>query len=218
MSKLTQHTFIFLLISSSFYWLSFNYLDQPIAYFFHQHAQTGISLFLTQFITLLGDARVTLACTLILMAMAINVIRKQPQHRLANILLLTSIAMLIAFFSETALKFLLGRYRPEMLFHQGLYGFHYLTHEFLMTSMPSGHATRAFVLVTGFSLMYKRLAPLFLLIGLLVCLSRLVLGFHFLSDVIIGALLGTYITLWTAKIYFSITSTNLSVITLKPRL
>jgi membrane-associated phospholipid phosphatase len=204
MSKLNRISLLALLFGAGFYSFSFAFLDQPIAhafqYFPHNYLFTSF-----QMLTVLGDSKISYGFIIFSFLISIPTLMRQPQNRLANYLLCAGLAMIIAILAETSLKYLLGRYRPELLFTQGLYGFHYLSHQFLMTSTPSGHATRVFVLVTGFAMVWKRFTPIFILIGLLVCLSRLVLEFHYLSDVVFGGLLGTFLTLWTARMYYSLT-------------
>ena len=57
-------------------------------------------------------------------------------------------------------------------------------------SMPSGHAAGAFAAAVAVGLVHPRLRwPLLLLAGL-IALSRVLLGVHYLSDVIAGAALG----------------------------
>lgn len=217
MSKLNKLSILSLILGSVFYWLSFNLIDQPLAHFFH-HAQYNAYLYnFFQTVTLLGDSRLGGGFIIVSFILAIIILFKQPQNKFANTLLFMGLAMTAAIFTETSLKYLLGRYRPELLFQQGLYGFHYLSHQFLMNSSPSGHATRVFVLVTGASLMMRRLSPIFITLGILVCLSRLVLEFHYLSDVVFGAILGTLVTLWIAKIYYSMTISNSSMAILRSR-
>lgn len=210
MNNLRKTTLLTLIVSSSFYWLSFTFLDKPIANSFHylSHASYFYNFF--EAITLLGSPKLSFAFTLGSFIFAIFVLFRQPQNRLANHLLFMALAMVAAIFLETTLKYLLGRYRPEVLFQQGLYGFHFLSHQFLFNSTPSGHATRFFVFVTGMSLWWRRFSPLFILLGLLVCFSRMLLEYHYLSDVVFGALLGTFATLWISKIYYSLTLSSTS--------
>ena len=57
-------------------------------------------------------------------------------------------------------------------------------------SFPSGHAQTAFAAATYLALLFPRGAVLFLALAALVGLSRIALGVHYPSDVIVGALVG----------------------------
>lgn len=57
-------------------------------------------------------------------------------------------------------------------------------------SFPSGHAQTSFGAAVYLSLLYPRVAPVFLALAFLVGLSRIALGVHFPSDVVVGALAG----------------------------
>jgi undecaprenyl-diphosphatase len=60
-------------------------------------------------------------------------------------------------------------------------------------SFPSGHAMNAFALATVLGLAFPWAASLLALVAASVAVSRVVLGFHFLSDVVAGSLLGALI-------------------------
>ena len=57
-------------------------------------------------------------------------------------------------------------------------------------SFPSGHTITAFAVATPFSLFYPDAAPLLGFGALSVAASRILLGLHFLSDVIAGVAIG----------------------------
>jgi undecaprenyl-diphosphatase len=57
-------------------------------------------------------------------------------------------------------------------------------------SFPSGHTMTAFAVTTPLYLFYPPLLPLLLFAALSVAASRILLGMHFLSDVLAGSLLG----------------------------
>jgi undecaprenyl-diphosphatase len=57
-------------------------------------------------------------------------------------------------------------------------------------SFPSGHALNAFTVATLLSLQFPLLAPSLLVTAGSIAASRVVMGLHFLSDVLAGALIG----------------------------
>jgi len=58
-------------------------------------------------------------------------------------------------------------------------------------SFPSGHTMMAFAVAVSLSLFYPTLAIGLLFCALSIAMSRILLGMHFLSDVVVGALIGT---------------------------
>ncbi len=58
-------------------------------------------------------------------------------------------------------------------------------------SFPSGHTMTAFAVAVPLSMFYPALAIVLLFCALSVAMSRILLGMHFLSDVVAGALIGT---------------------------
>ena len=67
--------------------------------------------------------------------------------------------------------------------------------KYAYASFPSGHATTAFAAAVLLTLWYPRWAGVWLGLAVLVGLSRVVLGSHFPSDVLVGALLGSAVAL-----------------------
>jgi undecaprenyl-diphosphatase len=66
------------------------------------------------------------------------------------------------------------------------------------SSFPSGHAATAFAAATAVGLLHPRLRAPLLALAAMVALSRVYLGVHYWSDVLVGSLLGTAVGLTTA--------------------
>jgi undecaprenyl-diphosphatase len=67
-------------------------------------------------------------------------------------------------------------------------------------SFPSSHAANAFALAVLFARRWRRGAPAFLGLALIVAISRVYLNRHYASDVVFGALLGAAIALAVARL------------------
>jgi undecaprenyl-diphosphatase len=67
-------------------------------------------------------------------------------------------------------------------------------------SFPSGHALLAFCAIPILSEKYPKLKKVWIGIAIIIALSRVYLGFHFLSDVIAGAFIGYLIGFMIVKV------------------
>lgn len=113
--------------------------------------------------------------------------KKQEAYTLLLSFLISGIAVQV-------IKNLIDSPRPHLFFERGQYLF-FIDGVTLTNyhSFPSGHTTTAFAIATVMVLFSKRKnwQLLFLLAASLVGYSRIYLAQHFLSDVIIGAAIGT---------------------------
>jgi undecaprenyl-diphosphatase len=69
-------------------------------------------------------------------------------------------------------------------------------------SFPSGHTMVAFAVMVPLALFYPYLLYTLLFCALSIAASRIVLGMHFLTDVIAGAALGGLIGLWSYLVFY----------------
>jgi len=60
-------------------------------------------------------------------------------------------------------------------------------------SFPSGHSITAFAVAVSVGMFYPDLQAVLLLVALLIASSRIILGMHFLSDVLAGSTIGIFL-------------------------
>ena len=68
-------------------------------------------------------------------------------------------------------------------------------------SFPSGHTITAFGVSISLGTFYPALLPALLFCALSIAVSRILLGMHFLSDVIVGAILGSGLALVSYSVF-----------------
>lgn len=95
------------------------------------------------------------------------------------------------------LKVCLGRARPDLLFSDQLYGFYGFEFKSLYWSCPSGHSITIAAMAAGLGVLIPKYFYAFLIVAVMVALSRVVLYQHYLSDVLVGF----FISLLTVGIY-----------------
>ncbi len=186
--------------------LSMVTIDRPIArwvsgfdpatlHLFSQTARPGLSTG-----WLIGAAVLVVLCAVTAKLSAAPE-RKQRwgSYALAPLFVFASVAL--AGLTTDLVKALLGRFRPKLFLSDGLYGFDFLHVKADYLSFPSGHATTAFALATAFTLLWPRPAALYFLGAAAIGASRVLSNAHFVSDVLVGAFVGTAATLYVRAIY-----------------
>ena len=98
------------------------------------------------------------------------------------VLISVSIAGLISNLFKRAI----GRPRPELFGDHGLFSFNPFMHDSDYESFPSGHATTCGALWTALALLFPPLRWPLLIIGLYLAATRVFVGAHFPSDVLVG--------------------------------
>ncbi len=174
--------------------LSFLYLDQPIAYYYHHLAQER-DLYLLEWLTQLGLGGLYLI-SLFLLAIFFRYIYRKKLWEVRTWFLWLSVvlASVICFM----LKVFLGRARPELLFSGHLYGFYGFHKHAPFWSFPSGHTTTIMAFVFGLSALFPRYCYLYIFAGLALAATRIMLTAHFLSDVLVA----TYLALLEVGLLF----------------
>ncbi len=120
---------------------------------------------------------------------------------LANRFLFVFTAIAASGILVNIIKVIMGRARPILLRDEGYFGFEFFRLGYEYASFPSGHTVTVFALAAALQLFYPRGAVLFYLLALAVGISRIALGAHYVSDVLVGAFFGVLCTL-LLKEYF----------------
>jgi undecaprenyl-diphosphatase len=68
-------------------------------------------------------------------------------------------------------------------------------------SFPSGHSITAFAVAVPLGAFYPPMAPGLLFCAASVAVSRILLGMHYLSDVVVGSLAGAILGYWTYSLF-----------------
>ena len=108
-------------------------------------------------------------------------------------------SQLIAEGINRGLKVIIGRSRPDLLIKEGIEAFRPLIFDSHYHSLPSGHATGAFVLATSLAALYPHKRRLFYALASFFALSRLIISHHYASDVLAGAIVGICAGILTQK-------------------
>ena len=193
---LHKKTVIFTLIAAVVYLAFFFFLDRSIDLWIHNnYAETWLHYlgFYISYSVYDPFIKVGLAFCFVLIFVIDPGIKKRWVRSLFYICVSVSIVIIIG----DGLKFILGRYRPVMLFENNLYGLTLFSTEWALNSSPSGHTFRAFALMTALSLLYRKFAVVFISIAVLIGLSRVVVTAHYPSDVLFGAFIGVITSVWT---------------------
>jgi len=175
--------------------VSIVFADRPLAYLAHgsDPALRHAFGFITQFGLAKGYLVIAAALALALWLAALGA-RESPTRamlrRQAQRALFVLLAVAAAGLAADLVKLIAGRARPKLLFADGIYGFTWGASQADYWSFPSGHAATVAALALALYLLWPRGAALYAAAALLVAASRVIIGAHYLSDVIAGAAIG----------------------------
>jgi len=99
------------------------------------------------------------------------------------------------------LKVVFGRARPKLLYLAGTYDFTWVGLGANYWSFPSGHAATAAALMTALWCLWPRHVLFYVLLAAVVAASRIVIGAHYLSDVVMGAFVAVLTTRALAALF-----------------
>lgn len=119
-------------------------------------------------------------------------------------------AIVISVFLKIAFKLIFSRYSAETFLYNNpsllnyhFYGFNFFTFNPRLTSFPSGHATVMFSFATSMWFLFPKLRWLCLSLACIVALALVGMYYHFVSDVIAGAALGYFVSLYNYRYWLA---------------
>lgn len=131
-------------------------------------------------ITRIGGATFTIGVVVLLMIFSHNPVRQ--------IAIYSAISLAISHLPVQVLKKLYPRKRPYITLEDTRFHSNPLKDH----SFPSGHTTAVFSIIIPFVIFIPALSYILIPIGVLVGISRMYLGLHYPSDVMAGAILGSF--------------------------
>ncbi len=168
--------------------ISYLFIDKSIALWCHEHV-TSQYYQIFKIITEFGDA----IYYLIGFGIAFLTFRFLWKNQLwENYALFLFGTVVVSGIAADIVKWTLGRYRPSELFERGLYGFDFLHIDRALTGFPSGHTTTVFALATAITYLWPKWSVFAWIFAILVGISRIVIGAHYPSDVMSGAVIGIF--------------------------
>ncbi len=165
--------------------LSYYFVDIPVALFCRKLDLHTLQVF--ELITKLGISTWYLVVSLLLFFLFRFYLQKTLY---ANRALLFFTAVALSGIAAVLAKLVLARYRPKLLFENGLYGFDLFRVAYEYNSFPSGHVATIFSVASILALFLPKYRIYFFALTIAVALSRIALTAHFVSDVIAGACIG----------------------------
>jgi len=172
------------------------FIDQPLAQFFAQEGYLPLRQ-LSARLTDVGEGAPYFALAILTWLLGrffpqfVNSRNQLPKAEKLRALGIFWLKTLIAVgFVLHLFKFVFGRLRPHMTDDFQAFSFDHFSFHWHWQSMPSGHSQVMFVVGTLLASLWPRRKSLFYGLAFMIAFTRVVLQQHFLSDILVGALIG----------------------------
>jgi membrane-associated phospholipid phosphatase len=201
--RLVANTGIALLVGMVLVGICHLFVDRPTAWFVHDHRCWSADFWRWPPLVSewLKNAAILTVMPLVLWW------AWKPGGRLQTTLLAIGATCIVTGVLKQVLKCAAGRYWPESWTHHnpsligsGAYGFHPFHCGPAYESFPSGHAAVTCAVMAVLWVSYPRWRWLCAFYGAFLCVSLVGMNYHFVSDVIAGAMLGSITGVYTARL------------------
>ena len=177
--------------------ISYFFLDKTIASFFASDP-CCIKTFLSFF------SKFGVSTYYLIVSFLIYIIALKYNDYLSKTALYIFSSIAISGIFTIIIKIIFARYRPPKFINDNLYGFNWFDFGYIVNSFPSGHSTTAFSVFVAFAMLLPKYKWLFLIFASLIALSRVALGVHYFSDILIGSLIGTVTSLYLYNRFYKV--------------
>ena len=175
--------------------LCYLYVDRPVAFFAHANTVPNRRYF--DMLTRISEY-LFVAAAFGFVVFGLRALVTARWHKWQAVILLCGIALAVAETIKDELKFAFGRTWPETwinnnpsLIGNGTFGFNPFHGGAGYNSFPSGHTTAVCTVAAVLWVAYPKLRPLWILTVLAVVVGLIGADYHFVSDIVAGAFLGT---------------------------
>jgi membrane-associated phospholipid phosphatase len=188
--------------------LSILFIDKPLALLINNYKDTTLETWRILFkkIEFLGDSATYLVPSGVVVLFSL-LYRKRVENapvttiqrrfqRVHSQALLLFISVAATGLLVNIPKYVFARTRPRVLFRDDIYTFEFFKAGSDFTSFPSGHTTTAVTVAVVLGTLFPKARWYLYTVAALVGIERVLLGSHYPSDVLAGALFGGFITVW----------------------
>lgn len=176
-------------------YVSYLFFDRPLALFFNALKDGDFYRF-ARILTDAGDALYPLIIIIVVWGFF-----RQRNPVIAVKSLYVLWVIVVSGIIVNVLKIVFGRFRPRYLVNDGFYGFEWFEFGYRYASFPSGHSATAFGIGFALALMFPRYRVLHCLVWGFIAFTRVIVGAHFLSDVVVGSFIGALTALYLYHSY-----------------
>ena len=118
-----------------------------------------------------------------------QIIKTKTTRAFSNLFITSFFYILIVGIITQIIKHIIGRPRPNHTDFEDIFSFKFLTLESNFHSFPSGHSSTIFIVCFILISILPKLKYFFYFLASVVALSRVVVGAHFFTDIVAGAIL-----------------------------